>query len=133
MRTYGVHSKWDSSSSQLPRLIKVTTRIPARVDIEFGFVVNIKGAKNTELDFCIDHPEILDADGTKRDPFDGTVFIKTNDWNFYLGDTIWEPITDKLGDWRMFLKIAGNVIADKTFQVYDDPPAGEAVADESQL
>ena len=120
MRTYGVHSKWDSSTKDLPRLIEATTDIPARVDIEFGFVVNIKGAKNQELHFCIEHPGILDSAGIPRGPFDGTVFVKTNDWNFYLGDTIWEPVSDKLGDWRMWLKLDGQIIADETFRLYPD-------------
>ena len=120
MQTYGIHSKWESSSKHLPRLVEATTRIPTRVDIEFGFVVNIKGAKNQQLDFCIDHPGILDANGERRDPFDGTVYVKANDWNFYLGDTVWEPIADKLGDWRMRLQLDGKVIAEKTFHLYPE-------------
>ncbi len=118
MRTYGVHSKWESSSKELPRLVEATTDVPARVDIEFGFVVNIKGAKNQELHFCIDHPGILDSDGQVRPPFDGSVYVKSNDWNFYLGDTIWNPIEDKLGDWRMWLELDGQVVADKTFHLF---------------
>jgi hypothetical protein len=120
MRTYGVHSKWESDSKDLPRLVEVTTEVPARIDIEFGFVVNIKGAKNRELHFCIDHPGILDGDGEPRAPFDGSVFVKSNDWNFYLGDTIWDPITDKLGDWRMSLELDGQVVAEKTFHLYPE-------------
>ena len=128
MRTYGVYSKWDSDSKQLPRLVEVTTQVPAQLDIEFGFVVNITGAKNQKLDFCIDHPGILDADGERRDPFEGTVYIKTNDWNFYLGDTIWHPIADKLGNWHMWLELDGKVIAEKVFHLYSDLSANEAPA-----
>lgn len=102
-------------------MIDVVTDVPAQVDIEFGFVINIKNAKNKEMYFCIDHPGILDDRGKRRDPFDGTVYIKTNDWDFYLGDTIWEPLNDKIGDWRMWLEIDGVVIAEKTFTVY--PPS----------
>ena len=118
MRSYGIYTKWESGLKDLPRFQELTTRLPARVDIEFGFLVNIKGAKNQELDFCIDHPGILDDDGTKRPPFDGSVYVKSNDWNFYLGDTIWEPIDDKMGNWRMTLELAGKIIAEKTFDVY---------------
>ena len=117
LRTYGIYTPWDHDSKELPRFQELTTRIPAIVDIEFGFVINIKGAKNQELDFCIDHPGIRDDSGKRRRPFDGTVYVKTNDWDFYLGDTIWEPIADKLGPWRMTLELAGEVIADKTFEV----------------
>lgn len=118
MKTYGIHTQWDSESKSLPRLMEATTRIPARIDIEFGFVVKIRGAKNQSLDYCIDHPGILDANGNKRPPFDGSVYVKTNDWDFYLGDTIWEPIHDKLGDWNMWIEIDGEVVAEKTFQVH---------------
>ena len=123
MRTYGVYTQWDSNSKELPRIAEVTTRVPAEIDIEFGFVVNVKGAKNQELTYCIDHPGILDADGKRRAPFDGTVYIKTNDWDFYLGDTIWEPVKDKLGDWRMTLELGGQLVAEKTFELYEPGPA----------
>ena len=89
------------------------------VDIEFGLIVNIKGAKNRLLDFCIDHPGILDAQGLRRPPFDGSEYVKTNDWNFYLGDTIWLPLEDKLGPWRMTVELDGTMLADKTFNVME--------------
>ena len=118
IKSHGIYSKWDSETKQLPRILEFTTNVPAEIDIEFGFVVNIKGAKNKELAYCIDHPGILDTQGNRRAPFDGTVFVKTNDWDFYLGDTIWEPIEDKLGSWRMTLELDGKIIADKVFEVF---------------
>lgn len=118
LRTFGIHSRWDSNSKELPRLIDVTTDVPAEIDIEFGFVVNIKNAKNKEMHFCINHPGIRDSAGKRRSPFDGSVYVKTNDWDFYLGDTVWEPIDDKIGDWHMWLEIDGAVIAEKTFTVH---------------
>lgn len=117
MRTYGIYTKWESQSKELPRIREITTRIPAQIDIEFGFMVNVKGAKNQELYFCIDHPGILDSEGRRRDPFDGSVYVRTNDWDFYLGDTIWEPIDDKIGCWRMWIELKGVVVAEKTFGV----------------
>lgn len=122
MRTYGIYTKWDSSSKELPRFTDCTTRIRADIDVEFGFIVNVKGGKNQELAYCIDHPGILDADGVVRPPFTGVVYIKTNDWDFYLGDTIWEPVSDKLGKWRMTLELNGNVVADKTFELHEEAP-----------
>ena len=118
IRSHGIYTQWDSDSKELPKIQEFTTRVPAQIDIEFGFVVNIKGAKNEQLDYCIYHPDILDAEGNVRAPFDGTVYVKTNDWDFYLGDTIWNPIEDKIGDWRMTLEMDGKMIADKTFEVY---------------
>ena len=118
MRTYGIYTKWDSESKDLPQIRKVTTQVPAEINIEFGFVVHVKGAKNQELDYCIDHPGILDAAGRKRDPFDGSVYVKSNEWDFYLGDTIWDPIDDKLGRWHMWIKLKGAIVAEKTFEVF---------------
>lgn len=118
LRTYGIYTKWDSASKELPRLIAVTTRVKAMIDVEFGFVVNVRGGKNLSLDYCIDHPGILDADGNRRLPFDGSVYVKTNDWNFFLGDTIWSPIDDKLGNWHLSVALDGAVVAEKTFELY---------------
>lgn len=119
VRTYGIHTKWDSGTKELPRLLEATMSVPAQIDIEFGFVVKITGAKNQRLDFCIDHPGIRDESGKVRPPFDGSVYVKTNDWDFYLGDTIWAPIEDKLGDWKMWIEIDDKILAEKTFDVFD--------------
>jgi len=133
MRSYGIYQKWDADAKELPRIVKFTTEIPAEIDIEFGFIVNIKRAKNKELYYCIDHPGILDAEGNRRDPFDGTVYVKTNDWQFYLGDTIWLPIDDKLGDWRMWIELDGDVVAEKTFEVFEVEAIGEeAIGEEAE-
>ncbi len=118
MRSYGVYETWKSRSKDLPQFIAPTNSVQAEIGVEFGFIVNIKGAKNQPLDFCIDHPGILDDRGNVRAPFDGTVYIKSNDWNFYLGDTIWEPVADKIGKWRMTLEMDGKKIADQTFNLY---------------
>ena len=117
VRSYGIYESWDSQAKALPKIKDFTLDVPAVVDIEFGFIVNIKGAKNQQLDYCIYHPGIKDEQGVCRAPFDGTEYIKTNDWNFYLGDTIWLPIPDKLGPWRMTVELGEKVIAEKTFNV----------------
>lgn len=119
IKSYGVYSKWDSENKQLPKIVEFTTSVSAEIDVEFGFVVNIKGAKNQKLEYCINHPGILDADGNRRAPFDGSVFIKTNDWDFYLGDTIWEPVEDKLGLWHMTLELGGNIVAEREFKIFE--------------
>lgn len=118
LRTYGIYSLWQSDDKELPAFVEQTNRICAKVDVEFGLVVNIVGGKNLPMDYCIDHPGILDDAGKRRAPFTGTVFVKSNDWDFYLGDTIWLPIEDKLGIWRMTLELAGEVIADQSFELY---------------
>ena len=118
IKSYGIYKQWDAESKELPRIVEFTTSVHAELDIEFGLVVNIKGAKNKQLEYCIYHPGIRNQQGDRRPPFDGVVYIKTNDWNFYLGDTIWEPVEDKLGNWRMTLELDGKLIAEKTFELY---------------
>ena len=56
LRSYGIYERWDSQEKALPKIKEFTLNVPAVVDIEFGLIVNIKGAKNQQLDFCIDHP-----------------------------------------------------------------------------
>ncbi|MBB1388205.1 DUF3859 domain-containing protein [Shewanella sp. SG44-6] len=114
----GIFSQWDNSSDELPRLLQATVHVPALIDTEFGFITRIKKAKNQILTYCIYHPDIPDDDGNIRPPFEGEVFIKENDWRFYLGDCIWAPVNNKLGNWRMTLTLNGKIIADKTFKVY---------------
>jgi hypothetical protein len=117
IRSYGIYEYWDSDEKSLPKIREFTLKVPAMVDVEFGLIVNIKSAKNQQLDYCIDHPGILNSDGERRAAFDGTVYVKSNDWNFYLGDTIWLPLADKLGSWKMSIELAGELIAKKTFDV----------------
>ena len=78
LRSYGIYERWDSQEKALPKIKEFTLDVPAVVDIEFGLIVNIKGAKNQRLDFCIDHPRILDNQGERRSPFDGTCLLYTS-------------------------------------------------------
>ncbi|WP_087017935.1 DUF3859 domain-containing protein [Thaumasiovibrio subtropicus] len=121
--SYGIYTKWDGKSKQLPKIQTFTTDVPAEIDVEFGFTVNIKRGKGKVLQYCIYHPNITDAQGEIMAPFEGDVHIRNNDWDFYLGDTIWAPIENKLGDWRMTMEIDGILIAEKTFNLYS---AGES-------
>lgn len=119
LRSCGRYENWDPESNELPKFVEATKRVRAEVGVEFGLVLNIQGAKNKQLHFCIEHPGIRDADGNVREPFDGEVYVKKNDWNFYLGDTVWEPINDKLGNWRLTVELDGKLLADETFEVYE--------------
>ncbi|WP_434939255.1 DUF3859 domain-containing protein [Shewanella sp. HL-SH8] len=114
----GIFSRWDSQSEKLPQFLQATVHVPATLDIEFGFIVRIRKAKNQRLRYCIYHPNIPDDEGNTRPPFDGEVFIKENDWKFYLGDCIWAPVDNKTGDWRMTLELNDKIVADKTFKVH---------------
>ncbi|WP_413284484.1 DUF3859 domain-containing protein [Vibrio sp. MA40-2] len=118
MTSYGIYSTWDSKSKQLPKILDFTTEVPAEVDIEFGFILNIKKAKGKKIHFCIYHPGISSDEGEVMAPFSGQEHINNNDWDFYLGDTIWLPIENKLGPWRMVVELEGQVVAEKIFNLY---------------
>lgn len=77
----------------------------------------LKKPKEKSYINCIYHPDIPDNDGKVMLPFDGIEYVKDNNWDFYLGDTLWAPIENKVGDWRMTLELKGKIIADKTFKV----------------
>nr|WP_086939801.1 DUF3859 domain-containing protein [Thaumasiovibrio occultus] len=116
--SYGIYSTWDAKSKHLPKIQTFTTDIPATIDIEFGFTVNIKKARGKCLRYVINHPNICDKQGERMAPFTGDVHVKNNDFMFYLGDTIWAPEEDKTGTWHMCLELDGKVIAEKYFEVY---------------
>ncbi|MDO6463244.1 DUF3859 domain-containing protein [Pseudoalteromonas carrageenovora] len=117
IQSYGIYSTWYSKSKALPQIEQFTTNVTAKLDVEFGLIVNIKKAKGEKLHFCIYHPDIPNEEGEVMAPFHGVEYVKDNDWHFYLGDTLWEPIENKLGDWRMTLTLNNKVIADKTFNI----------------
>ncbi len=120
IRSFGIYTQWDPDSKELPKVQEFTTRVRAEIDVEFGFIASIKGAKNQLVNYCIYHPDIPDAEGNVRPPFVGEVYVRTNDWEFFLGDTIWEPVENKLGPWRMTLEMSGKLVAEKTFDLYVD-------------
>ncbi|MDQ2078216.1 DUF3859 domain-containing protein [Marinimicrobium sp. ABcell2] len=117
LNSWGIYTPWTDQSKELPTLIKMTHDIPCELDVEFGYIVNIKKAKNKKLAYCIYHPEIPDEEGKPLPPFDGEVYIKQNDWNFFIGDTIWQPVENKQGAWRITLAIEGKIVADETFNL----------------
>ena len=49
LRSHGIYRGWDAKAKELPRIAEFTLRVPAVIDIEFGFVINVKGGKNKEL------------------------------------------------------------------------------------
>ncbi|MDO6763664.1 DUF3859 domain-containing protein [Agarivorans sp. 1_MG-2023] len=126
LHSFGIYNKWDSDTKALPQITEFTTQVEAQIDVEFGLIVNIKKAKGQKVRYCIYHPDIPDSDGQIMAPFDGEEYVRSNDWDFYLGDTIWAPISNKLGTWRMTLELAGELIADKSFELFQDSPGDPA-------
>lgn len=121
--SYGIYSRWDRDKKELPKLVKITTKIPLELDIEFGYVIRIRGAKGKRIQFEIDHPHFTDENGKIALPFTGEYFVKSNDYQFFLGDTIWKPLHDKKGEWKLTTWLDGKVLFQKSLFVkkFDTP------------
>ncbi|MEG1585776.1 MAG: DUF3859 domain-containing protein, partial [Bacteroidales bacterium] len=115
--SWGIYTAWDRNSKELPRIRKFTQTIPAELNIEFGYTLHITGAKGEQLEFVMKHPPFTDDNGNIRPDFTGVHFIPSNDWNFFLGDTIWAPESDKCGEWTLITYLQNKEIARKTFTI----------------
>jgi hypothetical protein len=126
MKSYGLYSRWVRQSKELPKILQFTTTIPSRVGIEFGYIINIRGARGKVIDFCIDHPPFTNSEGDISPPFTGIEHINSNNFNFFLGDTIWLPVEDKIGQWTLTCEIEGRQIARKSFEIVEDTAQDKA-------
>ncbi len=117
MKSWGIYTHWDRSSRELPKIKKFTHTIPSVVDIEFGYILHIKGAKGKQIEFVMKHPPFTDEQGNIRPDFEGSQFINSNDWQFFLGDTIWLPVENKCGVWEIITYLDGREIARKSFNI----------------
>ncbi len=116
MYSYGEYAPWDRDSREIPKLIDITDVIKANIGTEFGYVLHINKAKGKRIDFRIDHPPFKE-NGKVRPPFTGQVFINSNQYEFFLGDCVWESLKDKLGVWTMTTEIDGEVVAKKSLRL----------------
>ena len=120
MKSFGIYERFDSDSKDLPRFLERTIKILAVENIEFGYVLHITGGKGKKLTFQIDHPPFTDDEGNIRPPFTGEMYVSSNDYKFYLGDRVWQPVEDKQGPWRLRTFCEEKTIADKTLTVISD-------------
>ena len=118
IESYGLYSKWNRNSKDLPAIKEFTVNIPAVEDNEFGYILHIKKGKGLKIHFSINHPNITDEKGQIMPPFTGEVFINSNDFRFYIGDCIWAPVENKTGNWEIVTLLNNSCIASKTFNVY---------------
>ncbi len=116
--THGLYEGFDDDCDEMPRLVTGgTTQVPARVGQEFGYTLQIKQARGLLIAFEIDHPGIPDESGVARPPFTGEQYVRTSDYQFYLGDALWEPMDHMLGPWALTTWLDGEQIARRTFIV----------------
>ena len=115
--SYGIYSHWDRESKELPELVEMTDEIKARTDLEFGMVLEIRGAKGRFLSFRIDHPPFRDKSGHIAPPFEGNYQVKSSPFRFFLGDSIWEPLEDKKGQWSLHVFFDDAIVATKRLTI----------------
>lgn len=119
LKSCGIYHHWDSESREVPKIKEFTTEVPAVIGIEFGYVLEFKGARGLKIEFCIDHPPFLGENGEAAPPFTGELYVRTTPYLFYLGDTIWSPAEEKVGPWRLTTRLDGQPVEDKTFQILE--------------
>jgi len=117
MLNHGRYSTWDRQSRGLPEIMEITDSVPCVAGVEFGYILNIKKAKGKLIRFCINHPHFLSRDGSVEPPFEGTTLITSNNYDFYLGDSVWEPVADKCGFWTLTTWVDGVLVAEKSICV----------------
>jgi hypothetical protein len=115
--SYGIYNKWDKSSKDLPRIKEFAIQIPAITGTEFGLILLFKKAKGQQIDYVIHHPDFLDSKGKPALPFEGSYFINSNEFQFYIGDYIWEPIDDKIGLWTIEVFYDDELLVRKEFNI----------------
>lgn len=113
MESYGLYSP-HTSGKEIPSILKFSDEIPVSLDVEFGYVLRIKKGKGKKIAFKIDHPPFKTQDGTKAKPFVGELYVRSNDFRFFLGDTFWEPLDDKRGRWVLTTWLDDKEVAKKT-------------------
>lgn len=129
MESYGLYAKWSNRCKELPTFLKFTDTLPLRIESEFGFILHIKGAKGLSVEYVVEHPRIIDEKGAVMPTFTGSIPIRDNDSRVYVGDTLWEPLSDKKGQWRVIAKLQGVTYGDKCFTVVDDPTLHQYLID----
>lgn len=117
IHSYGLYDGWDRDSKELPRLVKISREIETALDVEFGYILRIRNARNAKISFRIEHPPFKDDDGNIAPPFVGELYVKKNDFRFFLGDTIWAPVEDKRGTWRLITWLDGEKVADEKVEL----------------
>jgi hypothetical protein len=118
MLSYGRYAPFDKGSKQLPRIVEFTTAIPVAEDVEFGYILRIRKGRGEKLEFRIDHPPFTDSSGDVTPPFVGEEYIRSSEYQFFLGDTFWQPFGDKVGEWKLSTRLMGREIASKTFKAF---------------
>ena len=118
MVNWGIYTQWDRTAKGLPKLIRRTREVPAEIDIEFGYTLEFKGAKGALISFEMKHPPFCDDRGEVLPDFTGEQIINSNEWRFFLGDTVWAPAEDKCGVWELITYLDDEEVARERFTLF---------------
>ncbi|MDA3961096.1 MAG: DUF3859 domain-containing protein [Planctomycetota bacterium] len=110
-RSYGIYEAFSGKKGAVPQIQQFTDTIPARLGVEFGYVLQINGGHGAELEWRIDHPPFPDHKGKPSPAFTGHYHVRGNDYTFFLGDTVWEPWGNKCGPWTLTTWHEGVILA----------------------
>ncbi|MBN1598414.1 MAG: DUF3859 domain-containing protein [Bacteroidales bacterium] len=121
VESYGKYTRWERGSKVLPKILDFTTIIEAIEGNEFGIIISIEKGKGIKLDFSIKHPPFKDSEGNMEPDYTGEYYVNSNRYRFYIGDSIWMPVEDKLGEWEISVFTEGKKIVSKIFSVVLPP------------
>lgn len=117
IESYGLYSKWNKESRGLPKIQEFTSTIHAVADNEFGMILRIRKGKGATIEYLIKHPPLTNAKGETEPGFTGEYLVTSNDYRFYIGDSIGEPVEDKKGTWQIIVYYYNEIIAQKKFTI----------------
>lgn len=117
LESFGRYTTWEKGSKKLPKILEFTQVIHATEGNEFGLVLKIEGGKGARLDYCIKHPPFRNASGEIEPDFTGEYYVKSNHFDFFIGDSIWAPIENKVGIWEITVLYEGSIVVSKIFEV----------------
>ena len=117
IESFGIYTRWNRESRDLPEIVKFSNEIPAEEDAEFGMILNIKKGKGILLSCEITHPPFNGSNGKMAPPFTCEQMVTSNNYMFFIGDSIWAPVEDKKGEWCVKVMHKNEVLVQKKFMV----------------
>lgn len=117
VESFGRYTPWNRESKDLPKILEFTNTIKSEDGNEFGMILHITGGKGSKLDYRIVHPTFRNANGDIETDFTGNYLVNTNDYKFFIGDCIWLPVEDKVGEWIVQVEFEGKLIAEQKFNI----------------
>lgn len=114
---YGEYTTWNKKSRQMPKLLRYTDTIEAIEGNEFGIIINVDHAKGKVLEFIIKHPPLLNPQGNRIPQFKGELYVNSIHTQFFVGDGIWLPLEDKIGEWEVIILLDNKEMVSKKFMI----------------